>query len=448
MTKWQALFEAGDLAWVSLGLLLSLALFATGFLLAYSPRLDDQRSREFWTTLPLYAALATVAWGLWVYTLTFGPSAGTIPAVDPNPKPMISLQEMMTIEDAKNDESDRYGRGGLIGSTEYLMLKNVMPVTSHDGPLFSVRRPNYQIPHILECSVRWSTFLLLLLPLWIIWGRRNSALRVALLTLAWSTLVYAPVAHAVAGDGWLEKLGAIDFSMGLLLLSVACSASFGLESIPRDVESGHSVVRVNSGTLMLWLGLSVHVAVHTFRADGRAAIALFNMVLGSAGGLLTWCFCNSFLWKRKLTDSTGAGILAATAALAPGAGFMTSQSALTLGFAATAISNILTQLWLRHESGTSLRMSITAMGFATVLGLLGVGVFGTSSVAGQRWDGRLITALIEGDPLQLAWQGCAIVAVALWSLIITGILWRIVKFVPQHSEPSEIVATGISVREN
>ncbi len=433
MTKWQAFFDGGDIASVSLGFLLSLTLFVAGFLLVFGPRSEDQRTREFWKSLPLLTAGATVAWVLWVYTLSFGPSAGTIPETDPNPKPMISLQAMMAIEDAKQDESHLYGRGGFIGNSDYLMLQNVMPVTSHDGPLFSVRRPNYHVPHILECSVRWSTFLLILLPLWVSWGRENSPLRVGLLSLAWSTLVYAPVAHAVAGDGWFEQRGTIDFGLGLLLLSLACSAYPGLESVPRKAECGPSVGRLSAGTLMLWLGLSVHVATNAFRADGRASIALFNMLLGSAGGLLTWSFCSSFLWKRALTDSTCAGILAAVAALAPGAGFMTSQSALTLGIAATAISNILTHLWLRDESGTSLRMSITAMGFSAAIGLLGAGVFATSSVAGQRWDGRLITGLIEGESLQLPWQVFAILAITVWSLIVTGILLRMIRVIPQDS---------------
>ena len=90
----------------------------------------------------------------------------------------------------------------------------------------------------------------------------------------------------------------------------------------------------------MWLGMSLHVSGYTFHADGRAMIALVNMLIGTGCGILIWSFCNSFLWKRPFTDSTAAGTLAGLAAIAPGAGFMLPQSAMILGCASVVLSNI------------------------------------------------------------------------------------------------------------
>ena len=234
MILWRTVFSAGDLAWVAIISVLSMVLYIAGFVRVHFPLVPTRSDRVIWKSLPLLLAMLTVAWSLWIFSLTFAPSIGTIPDVDPNPRPMISLQEMAAIEDARKDETHLYGRGGILGNVWYLAMNKMMPVVGQDRPMFPTRRPNHNLPLLLEFFFRLSSFMIIVLPLTLLWSRSASGLRLAMLVVLWSTFVYAPVVHAIAGDGWLEELGAIDFSMGLALLASGCSALFGL---PRQAES-------------------------------------------------------------------------------------------------------------------------------------------------------------------------------------------------------------------
>ena len=61
------------------------------------------------------------------------------------------------------------------------------------------------------------------------------------------------------------------------------------------------------------------------------------------------------------------------------------------------------------------------------MGLLGTGVFATSGVGGSRWDGREILGMIQGNTPQLLAQGLAVCCVAAWSIVVTWLLFQILR---------------------
>ncbi len=430
MTLWNAVFSSGDLGWIAVVSILSLILFIVGFVLVFFPPTSTGGDPSLWKSLPLHVAMLTVAWALWIFTLSFAPSIGTVPDVDPNPQAMPSLQEMMAVEDAKKDESHLYGRGGILGNLNYLAMDGLMPVVGPDLPMFPTKRPHHHLPLLLEFCFRWCSFMIVVLPLTLLWSRRLTGLRLGLVTVLWSTLVFAPVVHAISGDGWLEEHGAIDFSLGLVLLASGCSALFGVpkydESQACSGSDGHSA----TGVLLMWLGMSLHVSGYSFHADGRAMIALVNMLVGTGCGILIWSFCNSFLWKRPFTDSTAAGTLAGLAAIAPGAGYMLPQSAIILGCSSVVLSNIVFHATSLRNPHDPQRQLFSTLGIGSLMGLLGAGMFASSGVGGQRWDEREILGAIQGNTNQLTLQGLAIAATVMWSVLVTWLLFRL--FLPRH----------------
>lgn len=427
MIRYQNIFDSGDLGWICLASVVSLMAYLAGVFLILGSQLHDSRVGGFWRMLPQLTALLTVAWGLCVYSLCFGPSLGTIPEVDPNPRPMLSLQEMMAIEDATPDETHLYGRGGYIGNPDYFLMARVIPVPATGQPLFSARRPNYHLPHVLECCLRWSSFLIVVLPLSMVWSNWYGGFRLGLLCLLWSIFVYAPVAHAVAGDGWLEKYGSVDFSIGLPLLAASCSAVLGLSALKTRFTRSASDRHMAVGILLLWLGISLHVSVYTFHADARSIAVLLNMLMGSAVGFLAWSFCNVFLWKRPFTYGTAFGMLAAVAAVAPSAGTILPQSAFVLGCGTAVIANIFYHM-LSCDDGTHPgKQLLSTLGISSAMGLLGVGVFATTSMGGTRWDGREIAGVIEGNWSLLQFQVIAVACVSGWSLVASWLLFQLIR---------------------
>lgn len=430
MILWRTVFSAGDLGWIAVASILSLILFIVGFVLAFFPRSSSDGDRAVWQSLPLHVAMLTVAWALWIFSIAFAPSVGSVPAEDPHPQAMPSLQAMMVIEDAKEDESHLYGRGGILGSLNYVAMDGLMPVGGPDQPMFPTKRPHYHLPLLLEFCLRWSSFMIVVLPLTLLWSRRLTGLRLGLVTVLWSTLVFAPVVHAISGDGWLEKHGAIDFSLGLVLLASGCSALFGVPKHDESQACFGSARHSATGVLMMWLGMSLHVSGYSFHADGRAMIALVNMLIGTGCGILIWSFCNSFLWKRPFTDSTAAGTLAGLAAIAPGAGFMLPQSAMILGCSSVVLSNIVFHATSRQNPHDPQRQLFSTFGVSSMAGLLGAGMFATTGVGGQRWDGREILGVIQGNTNQLTMQGLAIATTVFWSVLVTWLLFKL--FLPRH----------------
>lgn len=430
MILWRTVFSSGDLGWIAVVPILSMILFIVGFVLAFFPRLSTEGDRAIWQSLPLHVAMLTVAWCLWIFSIAFAPSVGTVPAEDPNPRPMLSMQEMMEIEDAKEDETHLYGRGGIFGNLDYLAMGSMMPVVGPERPMFAVKRPHYHLPLLLEFFFRWCSFMIVVLPLTLLWSRRLTAMRLGFVTVLWSTLVFAPVVHAVSGDGWLQEHGAVDFSLGLVLLASGCSALFGVPKYDESQVCSGSDRHSATGVLLMWLGMSLHVSGYSFHADGRAMIALVNMLVGTGCGILIWSFCNSFLWKRPFTDSTAAGSLAGLAAIAPGAGYMLPQSAMILGCSSVVLSNIVFHATSRRNPHDPQRQLSSTLGVSSLVGLLGAGMFATTGVGGQRWDGREILGAIQGNTNQLTMQGLAVATTAVWAILVTWLLFRL--FLPRN----------------
>ena len=81
-------------------------------------------------------------------------------------------------------------------------------------------------------------------------------------TLLWSTLVYDPVAHWVWGpDGWIKKLGALDFGGGLVvhltsgLAALCCVRVVGKrKGLDHEDLHPHSLTLTALGTGLLWYG--------------------------------------------------------------------------------------------------------------------------------------------------------------------------------------------------
>jgi len=437
MILWKTVFSTGDVGWLTIISVVSTVLYVAGVIRILLPQISGEHERSIWNSLPIHVAGLTVAWSLWIFTLSFAPSVGTIPEVDPNPRPMLSLQKMMEVEDAKEDETHLYGRGGIVGNMSYAGMRGMLPVLGENQPMFPARRPNYHIPLLLEFCFRCSSFLIVCLPLMLLWSRSFAGLRLSLLTVLWGTLVYAPVVHAVSGDGWLEEYGSLDFSIGLVLLASCCSSLFGRPNKAEPLNFSPSSRESSVGILLMWLGMSLHVSGYAFHADGRSVIAFVNMLIGSSCGLLIWSFCNSFLWKRPIIDNLAAGMLAGLAAVAPGAGVMLPQSALIMGCCVVVVSNVVFHAAGRSRTLDAQVQLFLSQGICALLGLLGTGFFATTGVAGFRWDGREILGAVQGHHDQLIMQAAAVGAVVVWSILVSWILVRVIQLTgPSASKES------------
>ena len=429
MISWRDTFPSGSLVWLLLVAILAPLLATIGYALLLSRSQQSMAAKlksGLVSGIPVIASELLLCWGLWIYSLSFAPSWGTVPEVDPNDvRPMMSLQEMMAVEDAKEDIRNSQGRGGVVGSGKFLQFEFVFPMAGAEGPHFTVRRPNYHVPHILEFLLRWGGAWMILFPLWFTWRQRLSAARAGVLTILWATIVYAPVAHAVWGDGWLEHMGTVDTGGGITMLAMSAAILATVRRSPTPAESDHAdLLRLNLGALLLLAAWSLYFAGLMFRADARAAMSIVNTLLGTASTIVVWNICNRLVWKRPTWEGLEIAIVVGVATMASASAVVLPQSSMITG----GFAGLLTSFWHAWCRRADDEVSpLRYIGFGAIFGLLATGIFATSNAALNRWDGRPVAGLLEGNTLQVQWQLAGAGASLVWSFVVSWILFQLMS---------------------
>jgi len=112
--------------------------------------------------------------------------------------------------------------------------------------------------------------------------------------VVWSTLVYVPVAHWVwAEEGWLFKLGALDFAGGTVVhltagaSALVCALMVGKRlKYPQERPLPHNLSMTLTGAGILWFGWFGFNAGSALTSGWLASLAFMNPHLGAAGAAM------------------------------------------------------------------------------------------------------------------------------------------------------------------
>jgi ammonium transporter, Amt family len=158
-------------------------------------------------------------------------------------------------------------------------------------------------------------------------------------SVLWSIFIYNPVAHWVwAADGWLFKLGALDFAGGTVVhinAGVAAIVTAVMLGKRRDYKGhaipAHNITYVVIGAGLLWVGWFGFNAGSGLAADGLAANALMVTHIAAATAAITWALLDWFLDKRPTVVGISTGAVGGLVAITPAAGFVGIPGALIIG---------------------------------------------------------------------------------------------------------------------
>ena len=238
-----------------------------------------------------------------------------------------------------------------------------------------------------------------------------------LFALAWTTLVYDPLAHWVWGEGgWLRSLGVLDFAGGTVVhVSAGTSALVAALMLGRRRALGraalvpHNVPFTLLGAGLLWFGWFGFNAGSALGATGVAANAFATTHAAASAGLVAWMLLE--LARRKQATAVGAatGAVAGLVAITPAAGFVTPAAALAIGAIGAAASFAAMQLRSHTQVDDALDV-FACHGVAGLAGALLTGVFATTTVNAAGADG-----LLAGNPRQVAMQAVAVLATIAFS---------------------------------
>ncbi|HET7472611.1 MAG TPA: ammonium transporter [Candidatus Limnocylindrales bacterium] len=250
-----------------------------------------------------------------------------------------------------------------------------------------------------------------------------------LFTVIWSIVVYSPLAHWVwASDGWLYKLGALDFAGGTVVhASSGLSALIVALLIGKRVANGdrmepHDIPMTVLGAGLLWFGWFGFNAGSAVTAGGLAASAFIVTNTAAAAATLTWVGA-SYLHKRKVSVVGAAcGAVAGLVAITPASGFVTPGGAILIGLVAGGLCYSATLLRERLRIDDALDV-FAVHGVGGVFGAVATGVLATSAVQAA------YKGLIDGNAGQVATQLLAVGATIAYAVVATFVIVKLVDLI-------------------
>ncbi len=246
----------------------------------------------------------------------------------------------------------------------------------------------------------------------------------------WALLVYAPVCHWVwSGNAWLGDLGALDFAGGAVVhinagvAAVVAALVLGArKDYGRQAIIPHNVPFVLLGAGLLWFGWFGFNGGSALAADGVAALALVNTMLAPAATLTIWTILDLGRTGKVTAVGAATAIVVGLVAVTPAAGFVSPISAALIG----GISAIPCYFAIQWRARTRLDDSLdvfAAHGLGGIMGALLTGVFAESA-----WNGGS-DGLLFGNPAQLGVQALSVVAVMVYSGVVTFVILKVVGLI-------------------
>ncbi len=388
--------DSGDTAWLLVATALVMVMLP-GLALFYGGLV--RRKNVLSTIMHSFfgLALVSVVWVLVGFSLAFGPDVGGL---------------------------------GLVGGLDFVGFANVGPVPS---AIYGTT-----IPFVLFAGFQLMFAAITPALITGAYAERKRFGAFVLFTVLWSVIVYSPLAHWVwSADGWLFKLGALDFAGGTVVhISSGVSALvvallIGRRAVNGDRMEPHDVPMTVLGAGLLWFGWFGFNAGSALAANGLAANALVVTNTAAGAATVTWVLLSYALRRKVSVIGAACGAVAGLVAVTPASGYVTAGGALAIGLVAGALCYSATLLRERIKIDDALDV-FAVHGVGGTLGAVATGVFATTAV-------NAYPGLVEGNAAQVVTQLIAVGATVGYAVASTFVIVKVVDFilgirVPSHEE--------------
>ena len=265
----------------------------------------------------------------------------------------------------------------------------------------------------------------------------------------WLLFAYVPLAHWVWGNGWLARLGVMDFAGGIVVhvsagvSALVCAVVVGRRrGFPHTAMTPHSLPLTVAGAGMLWVGWFGFNAGSALAANGSAGMAMLTTHMGASAGALAWMFIE---WKKYGKPSmlgVVTGMVAGLGTITPASGFVGPLGAVAIGLVAGVVCFFATQLLKRKlQIDDSLDVS-PVHGVGGVVGSLLTGLFAAVSLGGS---GFTVQTSIGA---QVGVQALGILVAAAWCGVITWLILKLMDAVVGVRVSEEKETEGLDLAEH
>ena len=332
------MISSGDTAWVLTSSAL-VFIMVPGLAFFYAGLVRGKNALS--TLLQSFIALAIVglSWVLWGYSLAFGPDVG-----------------------------------GFIGNLQWAGLHGVSAI--EPGPYADT------IPH--QAFMVFQAKFAIITPALIAgaFAERIKFSTFVIFIIAWSTIVYPPLAHWMWGSGgWLGEMGALDFAGGAVVhissgaAALAAALIFGRRLGFGQAEMNpHNVPFVVLGASLLWFGWFGFNAGSSLTSLAAATSAFVVTHTSAATAAVVWVALDWALNRRPSVVGAATGAVAGLATITPASGFVGPMPAVVIGLGAGALCY--GAVWMKTRVRLDDSLDVWAIhGVGGTWGMLAVGLF-------------------------------------------------------------------------
>jgi len=393
--------DTGDTAWMIVATAFVLLMSIPGLALFYGGLVRRKNVLNIFMQIFMIVAVISIEWVIIGYSNAFG--SNSIEALKP-----------------------------FIGGFDWAFLNNIKisdlsPYFISHSQLAADGSSVGTIPHIV--FIMFQGMFAVITPALIIgaFAERINFKGFLVFTVLWSIFIYNPVAHWIwSADGWLFKLGALDFAGGTVVhvnAGIAAIVTALMLGKRRDYKGHaippHNITYVVMGAGLLWVGWFGFNAGSGLAADGLAGNALMVTHIAAATAALTWALLDWFIDKRPTVVGISTGAVAGLVAITPAAGFVGIPGALAIGMIVSIVCFCMVA-YVKPKLGYD--DSLDAFGVHGVGGIIGAiltGVFASPLIQ------PAYCGAIYGNLHQVSVQFMAVFSTIIYSGIGTFILFKI-----------------------
>lgn len=387
--------SAGNTAWMIVATALVMLMTIPGLALFYGGLVRSKNILNVLMQCFILTAVISIEWVVFGYSNAFGSSTGFL--------------------------------APYIGGFDWAFLNGI---GINDVSPYYISQATERIPHIV--FVLFQCMFAVITPALIIgaFAERIKFRGFLIFSVLWAVFVYNPVAHWVwSADGWLFKLGALDFAGGTVvhinagIAALVMAVMLGKRRLPKGqhITPPHNIPFVVIGAALLWFGWFGFNAGSGLAADGLAASAFLVTHIAAASAALSWALLDWFINKKPTVVGISTGAVAGLVAITPAAGFVGVGSAIIIGLLVSVFCFFMVSV-VKGKLGYDDSLDAFGVhGIGGIWGAIATGLF-ASPLIQSAYSGAF-----AGNPKQLGIQLIAIVSTLVYSGVLTAILFKIVE---------------------
>lgn len=385
--------DAGNTAWMIVATALVMLMTIPGLALFYGGLVRQKNVLNILMQCFILMAAISLEWVAFGYSLSFGSSTGAL--------------------------------APYIGGFDWAFLNGI---GVNDVSPYYISQATARIPHLL--FVLFQCMFAVITPALIIgaYAERIRFKGFLLFSILWAIFVYNPVAHWVwSADGWLFKLGVLDFAGGtvvhinagiaalVMTLMIGTRTNYGNHPTPP-----HNIPLVVIGAALLWFGWFGFNAGSGLAADGLAVNAFLATHIATATAAITWVVLDWIRNKKPTVIGISTAAVAGLVAITPAAGFVGVTGSIVIGILVAVVCFFMVSV-IKHKFGYDDSLDAFGVhGIGGIIGALATGLLATPTVQSA------YSGLFYGNPKQFYLQLIATVTTVVFSGVMTFILFKIV----------------------